>query len=57
MVQKFYVCPICGNIIAYAKCSGVDVICCRRILANLIIKNDFRYWYCGDLCAWAKNTD
>lgn len=36
MVQKFYVCPICGNIIAYAKCSGVDVMCCGQPMEELI---------------------
>lgn len=33
---KFYVCKHCGNIIAFAKKSGVPVICCGEPMQELI---------------------
>jgi len=36
MEMKFYVCRHCGNIIAYVKSSGVDVVCCGEEMSPLI---------------------
>jgi superoxide reductase len=36
MEMKFYVCKHCGNIIAYVKRSGVDVVCCGEKMSELI---------------------
>lgn len=35
MVQKFYMCKHCGNIIAYVKHSGVPVMCCGERMQAL----------------------
>ncbi len=35
MQVKFYVCRHCGNIIAYAKSSGVPVMCCGEEMVKL----------------------
>ncbi len=34
--MKFYVCKHCGNIIAYAKNSGVPVMCCGERMSELV---------------------
>ena len=34
--MKFYVCAHCGNIIAYAKDSGVPVVCCGEKMQELV---------------------
>ena len=36
MELKFYVCKHCGNIIAYAKRSGVPVVCCGEPMQELV---------------------
>ncbi len=36
MEQKFYICNHCGNIIAYAKSSGVPVMCCGQKMTELV---------------------
>lgn len=36
MEQKFYICAHCGNIIAYAKSSGVPVVCCGEKMKELV---------------------
>jgi len=36
MELKFYVCEHCGNIITYAKSSGVPVVCCGDEMQELI---------------------
>ena len=36
MEMKFYVCSHCGNIIAYAKNSGVPVVCCGERMQELV---------------------
>lgn len=36
MVQKFYRCEHCGNIIAYVKNSGVPVVCCGEAMKELV---------------------
>lgn len=36
MELKFYVCKHCGNIIAYAKRSGVPVVCCGEEMQELV---------------------
>lgn len=36
MEMKFYVCSHCGNIIAYAKNSGVPVVCCGETMKELV---------------------
>lgn len=33
--MDFYVCRHCGNIVAYAHKSGVDVVCCGEKMARL----------------------
>ncbi|MGI6316875.1 MAG: desulfoferrodoxin family protein [Christensenellales bacterium] len=34
--MKFYVCEICGNIIAYVEESGVNVVCCGEEMKELV---------------------
>ncbi len=34
--QRFYFCKHCGNIIAYAKSSGVPVVCCGEKMQELV---------------------
>ncbi len=36
MEQKFYVCAHCGNIIAFAKNSGVPVKCCGENMKEIV---------------------
>ena len=36
MAMKFYRCKHCGNIIAYAKDSGVKVVCCGEKMEEII---------------------
>ncbi len=36
MEMKFYICRHCGNIIAYAKNSGVSVVCCGEKMQELV---------------------
>lgn len=34
--MKFYICSHCGNIIAFAKNSGVPVVCCGEPMKELV---------------------
>ena len=34
--MKYYICEHCGNIIEYAKASGVPVVCCGQEMTELI---------------------
>lgn len=34
--QRFFICKHCGNIIAYAKSSGVPVMCCGEKMQELV---------------------
>ncbi|MDR2867784.1 MAG: hypothetical protein LBV55_03915 [Acholeplasmatales bacterium] len=34
--MKFYICKHCGNIICYAKSSGVSVVCCGEKMQELV---------------------
>ena len=36
MEQRFFVCEVCGNIIAMVKPSGVPVMCCGRKMTEII---------------------
>ena len=36
MEVKFYICEHCGNIIAYAKNSGVPVMCCGQKMTEIV---------------------
>lgn len=36
MEQKFFVCEVCGNIIAMVKPSGVPVMCCGRKMKEIV---------------------
>lgn len=36
MEQRFFICEHCGNIIAMVKPSGVPVVCCGKIMKELI---------------------
>ena len=36
MEQKFYICEHCGNIIAFAKNTGVPVMCCGQKMKELV---------------------
>ncbi len=36
MEQKFYRCPICGNIVARVHNSGVPVMCCGKPMEEMI---------------------
>ena len=36
MEQKFFVCKHCGNIITFAKSSGVPVVCCGEKMQELV---------------------
>lgn len=40
MKQRFFICGRCGNIIAFVKESGVDVVCCEEIMKELIPRTD-----------------
>lgn len=33
---KFYICPKCGNIVAFARKSGVPVMCCGEKMQELV---------------------
>lgn len=34
--MKFYKCPMCGNIIAYAEHPGCDVMCCGKPMVEIV---------------------
>ena len=36
MEQKFFICEHCGNIVAMVKPSGVPIVCCGKIMKELI---------------------
>ena len=36
MEQKFYICSHCGNIIAFAKNTGVPVMCCGERMQEIV---------------------
>ncbi len=36
MIQKFYRCGHCGNIVAFVKESGVPVVCCGENMTEII---------------------
>ncbi len=36
MEQKFYICSHCGNIVAFAKNTGVPVMCCGQKMQEII---------------------
>ena len=36
MEQRFFVCEVCGNIIAMVKPSGVPVMCCGRKMTEIV---------------------
>ena len=36
MEQKFFVCEVCGNIIAMVKPSGVPVMCCGQKMKQIV---------------------
>lgn len=36
MDQKFYICPVCGKIIAIVKETGVPVMCCGQAMKEII---------------------
>ena len=36
MKQKFLICQHCGNIVAMVKPSGVPIVCCGKIMKELI---------------------
>ena len=36
MEQKFYVCEVCGNMIAMVKSSGAKVVCCGKEMKEMI---------------------
>ena len=36
MEQKFYICSHCGNIVAFAKNTGVPVMCCGQKMQELV---------------------
>ena len=36
MEQRFFVCEVCGNIIAMVKPSGVPVMCCGRKMKEIV---------------------
>ena len=36
MEQRFFICEVCGNIIAMVKPSGVPVMCCGRKMTQII---------------------
>ena len=36
MEQKFFICEHCGNIVAMVKPSGVPIVCCGKIMNELI---------------------
>lgn len=36
MDQKFYICPVCGKIIAIVKETGVPVMCCGQAMKEIV---------------------
>ena len=36
MNQKFYICPICGKIIAMVKDTGIPTVCCGQPMKEII---------------------
>ena len=36
MEQRFFVCEVCGNIIAMVKPSGVPVVCCGKPMKQIV---------------------
>ena len=36
MKQRFFICDRCGNIVAFVKESGVDVVCCEEFMKELV---------------------
>ena len=36
MEQKFFICEVCGNIIAMVKPSGVPVVCCGKPMKQIV---------------------
>ena len=36
MEQKFFICETCGNIVAMVRPSGVPVVCCGKIMKELV---------------------
>ena len=36
MEQRFFICEVCGNIIAMVKPSGVPVMCCGRKMTQIV---------------------
>ena len=36
MEQRFFVCEVCGNIVAMVKPSGVPVMCCGRKMTEIV---------------------
>lgn len=40
MSTKFYLCPVCGNLVAMVKDSGVFPHCCGREMTELTAKTD-----------------
>ena len=36
MEQRFFVCEVCGNIIAMVKPSGVPVMCCGQKMKEIV---------------------
>lgn len=36
MNQKFYICPICGKIIAMVKDTGIPTVCCGQAMKEII---------------------
>ncbi|NLT40105.1 MAG: desulfoferrodoxin [Clostridiales bacterium] len=36
MEQRFYICKICGNIVAFAKYNGIPVVCCGEEMQEII---------------------
>ena len=36
MEMKFFICPVCGNVMAAVKQSGVPVMCCGKAMTELV---------------------
>jgi len=36
MEQKFYVCEICGNLVAKVKVNDVPIMCCGKVMQEII---------------------
>lgn len=36
MEQKFYICPVCGKIIAIVKETGMPLVCCGEVMKEII---------------------